>query len=350
MKVENKVHKCISQYSSLSSAVFCTQCGVFMSRSKNASKFYRSEKYNLVEPFRLDGNLLLSEMVKKQHINRIYKPQAHFIKYRIELLGFMRYLIDRLQYSQCTFYLGVGILDTVLSQFKVGNDKLKLVCFMALHMAAKMEESSDKIPELSIIVKLFENLFNFEEMQEWEINILRSLGYNMYLKTPFTFIEYFLSRGVVNKSELQREVASELEEEINKFENKIMQITELSAKDYYFNSFSPVVVASAIIACARKAMRFPTDWSADLTILTGQKLEDIRECSKALYGHYMNSTKNGMEVEETKVSKPRSKSSTRTIDSDTSVDILDKSVKNQDNVEGSKAGKILIIDTDEKRA
>lgn len=299
MTVRNQVHNCISRNSNPSTASFCACCGVYMSQLKTGPVFFRTQQYRVTDPFRLDANLLLSEMIKKQNNNRIYVKNAHFVKYRSELLRFLKYLRARLEYSQRTYYLAVSILDCFLSQYKVENDHLKLFCFMALHMTAKMEENSPKVPEISVIIRLFENKYSDEDIENWEIAITKAMNYNLNLKTPYTFVEHFLSKGIVCSFDLNCRSEVQADAQLSQFEDIVMELLDLSSTNYDFYNYSPVNVACAVIACARKSICIKSTWSADLELLTTKKIREFEECLSTLL-KLNGDASDLMEVENTK--------------------------------------------------
>ena len=320
-----------------------------MSQSRNSTLYYRSEKYNIIDPYRLDGNLILSEMIKKQESNRLYNPQAQYTKYRSELLGFVKYIQGRLEYSQRTYYLGVSILDNLLSQYNIEKGQLKLVCFMALHMAAKMEESYEKIPELGLIAKLFEDKFEIQDIKDWEVSLSKSVGHNFNIRTPYTFIEFFLSKGIVNDQDVNSQDINEIEEEINKFEGLVMSFLQICTNNYEFYKFDPLTIAASAIVCAKKVAGYEKYWSRDLEQLTTMKLQDLETCAKMMYKIHKGTENTSMEIEETKSVNSNSRTSLKTDYSGRCVDSTVKmavEVAHHEQVSG--ATDFMGSDTDEE--
>lgn len=294
MKNEYQVHKCVSINVESSLAQFCVYCGVYISRSADAPKYYRSIKYDVIDSFKTDENAVLSEMIKKQCINRSYNPNNRFINCRSDLISFLRFFSERLDYSFRTFYLGISILDNFLTQHDVQNNKLKFIAFICLNMAAKMEENSDKIPQVEVIARLFEGKTNIEELQEWEIAIFKSLGYNLNIKTSYLFVHHLLSKGVIDELDAVKSPDNDIDIILNRFENLVMSFLDLSLRQYEFYRYSPIVVASAAIACARKACGFAEYWPKDLQELTSVYQEDIGTCFQSLYHLYYDNSYNNI--------------------------------------------------------
>lgn len=80
----------------------------------------------------------LSNLIKKQGINRYYNPVASHLQVREQIVKWIKYLAKKLSYSRKTLHLSIAYLDSVFSQFNVEEDEYKLICFVCLYMAAKM--------------------------------------------------------------------------------------------------------------------------------------------------------------------------------------------------------------------
>lgn len=284
-KSEHKTqkHRCITANTSISRCNFCRICGVYMSMSTPKSIYYRSAKYNTVDPFRLDSNMVLSELIKKQSQNRYYNTQAHHLGYRNELIGFVEEISLKLEYSETTFHLALGMLDAILSLYAIDKKQLKMVCFMALNLAAKMEENNSKIPELNAIAQLFENKFDLEDLANCEVLLAKVLGYNMNIKTPYTFITHFLSKGVVSDSDIGRLSAQHTETKMIEFEKLVLLFLQISNTYYEFYQFTSIAVATSVIACARRLSGFDLCWTHELENLTHVTYSSIKQCCALLY-------------------------------------------------------------------
>lgn len=63
-------------------------------------------------------------------------------------------------------------MDSIFLLSLVREEEQKLVCFVCLQLAAKIEEKSHKIPYLEIILEYFGNYFKREQFESCEINIV----------------------------------------------------------------------------------------------------------------------------------------------------------------------------------
>ena len=276
-------HRCVTSNTASSKCHFCRICGIHMSKNSNGPKYFRSEKFDVLDPFRVDGNVAIIQMVQKQSNNRYYNTQANHISYRNELIGFVEELAVKLDYKESTFHLAIGILDALLSLYTIDRKQIKIVSFMALNLAAKMEENNSKIPEMNAIGQLFENEFSYDELVSCETLLTKVLGYNLNIKTPFTFVEHFLSKGVVSDKDLHVKTQYQINEKIEQFEKLVSFFLQTTLNHYNFYKYTSVAVAASAIACARKLMGFENIWTSELENLTLVRWESIEQCSMMLF-------------------------------------------------------------------
>lgn len=115
---------------------------------------------------------------RKEAVDWIAKVHAHF--------GF----------GPLCAYLSINYLDRFLSAYELPKGKawrMQLLAVACLSLAAKMEET--EVP-LSIDLQVGESRFVFEArtIQRMELLVLSTLSWRMQAITPFSFIDYFLSK------------------------------------------------------------------------------------------------------------------------------------------------------------
>lgn len=327
-------HKCVSRESTESACRFCTLCGVHMSSAKNGPVYHRAEQYRLVDLYRLDANIILRQMVAKQAVNRHYSPRAKYIKSRAELLDFLEYLAEKLEYSQTTYYLGVAVLDAVLSQFAVHRKQIKLICFMSLQLAAKMEESNSRVPEVSTVRSLFHDKYDDEEINSCEEMISVMLNHSFGIKTPFSFVEHFLSKGVVSSNDIGNVSAKAVTDRVNSYERAVVRFLDVSVYDYGFYAYNALTVAAASLLCARRLEKFECEWPEELAKLTGVSYENVKKCADQLFDRFKQMNSKASSIDPTsnnKTSSPTGLSLTKTSSVDT-IESLSSNKKQSDKI------------------
>lgn len=286
------IHECFSTNGLSERCRFCKVCGIYMPRPQgpnfgsNANRFYRSPRFTLVDPTGANSNTILEQMIARQSINRYYNVSVHNLQNRTSLIEWMQCICQNLEYSLTTFHLSVAYLDAIFSLYIVKENQLKLIGYLAIYLAAKMEEEDSKIPTIKQTVKMFKDEFSVDEIINCEKFMCKILSYSLNLKTPFLFLMFFFSKGFVSTADLQ---SLSLSEEITKYVENLEKLAlfflDLSTKHYEFYQFTSIAVAATAIACARKCAG-ASSWSIDLEKLTFVSWEAIKDCSQMLIARF----------------------------------------------------------------
>ena len=80
--------------------------------------------------------------------------------------------------------------------------KVEVVTISALLLAAKFDENDTTVPNLIYFKNLMENYFiTLDDIQKYEIICLNILEYKLNYITPYHFINFFLSHGIIFNDE-----------------------------------------------------------------------------------------------------------------------------------------------------
>lgn len=207
-----------------------------------------------------------------------YNENAYHLDARHELTTWMLHVSYKLRYSARTYHLGVNLLDALLSCCVVELEHIKIVTYIALHLAAKMEESIDKVPSFASVAELFNYEFNEEQLKIAEVEMFTTLGYSLYRRTALVELEDMLQQGVVFCDEAQIYGQSiNLENAFawaNQFLNRVEQEVLLS---YNLTKYHPRVVAASLIFIARRTMGMDP-WTERLARMTNIYIGNMEAC------------------------------------------------------------------------
>ena len=286
------VHECISNNLLSERCHFCQVCGVYLPQSLCPQKdpatrcFYRSRRFTIPDPSCSNSNIILEQMIARQSVNRYYNVCAQNLHRRAPLIDWMQGLCQSLQYSLTTFYLAVAYLDAIFSLYVIKESQLKLIGYISIYMAAKMEEEDSKILTIKQTVKMFRDEFTEEEIINCEKFMFKILGYNASLKTPFGFLMFFFSKGFVCGSDLQNlKTQADIWNYIENIEKLAIFLMDVSIKNYEFYQFTSIAIAATALACARKCVGIRS-WSADLEQLTFVSWDAIKDCRKMMFANF----------------------------------------------------------------
>lgn len=291
------LHRCETLNRSDESSHFCQNCGAFLpkdslmfdergigtllcSKELEGEKVVRSRNYVMRDTHGANSANVLSQMIKKQSKNRYYNTHPHHLLYRRKVFDWMESLVAKFGYQQSTLHLAVGYFDAVLSLFTVTTAQIKLIAYICLFIAAKMEEKDEKIPLIEEAFKLFDKEFTSFEILNCEKLVFKILDYQLNTKTPYSFAVFFLSKGVLQVNEIPSAYAhlEARETFAKKLEDLVVALVSRSLRDYNFYQFTSIAVAAAAIALARKIMKIPNDWSKGLEELTLLSWVAIKDC------------------------------------------------------------------------
>lgn len=136
-------------------------------------------------------------------------------------------------------YLSINYMDRFLSAYELPKGRtwtMQLLAVSCLSLAAKVEETD--VPQtLDLQVGDSKFVFEAKTIQRMELLILTTLKWRMQSITPFSFIEYFLSKINDDQSSLR---------------SSISQSTQLiisTIKGIDFLEFKPSEIAAAVATC-----------------------------------------------------------------------------------------------------
>jgi len=222
---------------------------------------------------------------KKFKIGDYIKDQPHINKQmRLLLVDWMVEVQQQLEFNHEILYLSVKLLDLYLNSKRIEKEKLQLLGGAAMLVACKFEERM--APPLDDFIYVSDNAYDRNELVKMEIDILRTLQYDIGAPLSYTFLRRY---GKCVKADM-------------KFLTLARFILELSLQEYKFASVKDSLKACAALYLALKmVVRYEminkttgnilitstenltaTEWNATLCHYTGAYLSDFIEYVPAL--------------------------------------------------------------------
>lgn len=282
-------HECVSSNSLSERCRFCRTCGIYMpiplSRGHGVSdtKFLRSNRFSFLEPNFSNFNTVIEELIARQSFNRYYNTSLSNTTFRGPAILWIECLCTNLSFSLTTFYLSVAYVDAILSLYTVKQQQLKLICYICVILAAKMEETDRKIPSLKQTVAMLNHEYTAQDIMAREKLVLNILGFQLNLKTPFIFLVLFFTKGFLSEADMQGvPIQDNLPAYIHNIENLAWFFMDMMVRNYEYYQFTSIAVAAAALTCARICAGIRA-WSADLERLTFVSWDAIQECLRMLF-------------------------------------------------------------------
>lgn len=191
-------HKCTAQARTDVPLSFCKLCGITMPAS--GVKFYRSSAFG--SSGGIDQAANLNHMLRKQHLNRFYNEEATHRVIRQRILDFMRRKHSRFQKEPEVFYKGMALVDSVFSRHQVFHDRVEVVVLLCLHLAAKFDEPFSKYRPDRSFFRFAMRSNSFRDLCFMEKELIRILGFQLDVQTPFHFLNFFNSRGLISQKDI----------------------------------------------------------------------------------------------------------------------------------------------------
>lgn len=228
----------------------------------------------------------------KFKVDDYIKQQPHINKQmRLLLVDWMVEVQQQLEFNHEILYLSVKLLDLYLNSKIIEKEKLQLLGGAAMLCACKFEERM--APPLDDFIYVSDNAYDRNELVKMEIDILRTLKYDIGIPLSYTFLRRYAK---CVKADM-------------KFLTLARFILELSLQDYKF-----AVVKDSLKACAALYLALKmansyeannksngktcliintdnlsdTEWNTTLCHYTGAYLNDFIEYIPALNELVMN--------------------------------------------------------------
>lgn len=278
-------HSCQASKTVHGPLLFCALCGLYLpcSSTNRIIKTFRSPLLPATEVMSCNPNQELLNMTLKQQKNRYFNPNAFHLSFRNQLVEWISGISKKLEFNSPTIHLAVAILDTIMSQYSVQENQVRILTFMSLYMAAKMEDHEDKLPTLESVSELFEYEFSVEDFINCERTIFTIVGYNLNLQTPYKFVSFFLFRGVLFDADFKfKEENPKITLITDNLERLCQLFLKASLMCYQVNRFTSLAVACCVIALARKYLDVAEIWPKHLERLAKCSFDSLKDCFSIL--------------------------------------------------------------------
>jgi len=151
--------------------------------------------------------------LNEKHLNSFY------LKHRKLLVDWMCEIGDLIKMAQSTIHHSVNIMDLYFSipEIKVspceeGKRKLQLITLTSLFISAKFNEKDSRGPTARDISQITKSKYSEQEIIEMELTILKTVQWDLMMKTPSDYISLFLYQGVVFSDDTVRSSLEHLRE------------------------------------------------------------------------------------------------------------------------------------------
>lgn len=226
-----------------------------------------------------EEKLILQAMIATQVNNRYFNQNAPHLKYRETVVLWLIDTVKKLNYKNSTMHSTIAYFDAISSLSLINLEQVKLVAFVCMYLAAKLEQKHAEIPTISDCLALFENQFSWKDFETCEALIFKMLKYRLNVITPFHFLSYFLTQEVIFEEDLELDQRANLSALAQRFAEECVLLLKASLLNYDFYRYTSLAVAAGILAAVRSRFNLKVAWNKSLEELTMVSYESIGSCA-----------------------------------------------------------------------
>ena len=347
----SQTSNCQNCSNSLNVQIACQICKDQQQTPKSAKNipYFFSNDIIVQNKYKIDEQAIFQQIIRKQDTNRYYNQSAFHLEVRLELISWLKQANDKLLYRESTFHLACAILDAVLSLYAIEERHIKLVSFMTVHLAAKLQEHDSKVVEISHIEEFFKGEFDIEEISKCEVMIFKILDYSVNIITPYSVAEFLVSDEVVSNKDngyLNTDGNADIINE--KFEKLIFLYIDASLLVYDFYHYSSVEIAVSAILLAINQLNMDEARIKHLETITKVKTDLLQDCMHNLHKackNYYNKELTEIVMKKSKeVREPFAKLNSNLERQSTAVCIKNSKVREDGEKENLKVSEFRIFD------
>ena len=133
-----------------------------------------------------------------------------YLEKRSNLINLIRGANSKLKFRSQTFFLAVYYMDLIFSRINDLVLKYEFYSICCLLIAAKFDEIDSNIPDLFHFQKICSSKFDhkiyftIDEIKKYEVYTIKALNYKLNYFTPYHFLIFFFSHGVVFYVEINK--------------------------------------------------------------------------------------------------------------------------------------------------
>lgn len=281
-----KTHRCAARVSTSSAVQCCSVCGICLDEGRE-DVYLRPDSLNHINFLVGDPVQILKNMVARQEVHRFYNTDLSCKEERLLIIEWMESLAAMLEFSSSTFHTACAILDVLMTLTTIEPANLKMIAYVCVNLAGKMEEPCKKLPTLASIAQLFQGSFTVDQFAHCEQVVFSMLGCSLSVMTPFNFATHFAFRGALSSSEVPHGSSAKA---MGDFEELMDYFLRATLDCYELYQYSALAVGAAVIACVRKHMGLAVFWPENLAALTGVSWTAIKGCCGLLDQHAQSSS------------------------------------------------------------
>ena len=164
-----------------------------------------------------------------------------------------------------------------------------MIAASCLLVAIKWNEKEEKVPSLYRLSKACNRLYSPLSFKPMEIKILNLLNFKLKIALPIDFVSYYVSESgcIFEDDSLANYNNLHLNEQSNLYLHKFaIFLLDICCQNYLFWSYTPSMLAFAVIIASRRALKIEPYFNKKLVNLCKYTPSQMVECFDSLWNEY----------------------------------------------------------------
>jgi len=217
--------------------------------------------------------------LKKTYIEHNYvKFGSTYLKYRKVVSEWMIEVCEYFDLHLTTSHAAIAYLDRLQPNEKCSRLEWQMLAISCILLSSKYNESEEHVPDLATLEEITQQSISNEIILNYELWILKKLGWKLTAHTPMAFLTSYLAEGVLFETDFSR--LYPLSDIKVIFWKEVEYLVSLCAFNSEFKKYLASDVACAIILEVRTNLDISPVWNNKLDGLVQENplsSEDIQE-------------------------------------------------------------------------
>eukprot|EP01017_Pseudomicrothorax_dubius_P015395 TRINITY_DN1775_c0_g1_i3.p1 TRINITY_DN1775_c0_g1~~TRINITY_DN1775_c0_g1_i3.p1 ORF type:complete len:469 (+),score=111.02 TRINITY_DN1775_c0_g1_i3:126-1532(+) len=242
-------------------------------------------------PTDFDPKAALADLLAGRRLPRPTKFPYNYVQQRRTMVDWLFRVAAGIQVHGRVVHLAVFYVDYLHAGAIVAESDLYVFATAALMLAAKAIENDERVPYITKMRLATAEAFTAQQLRKAELLLCERLEWRLQHPTTAEALEALLAMGVlfetdfIGDEQLTVERAASLATEMR---TTLHSAAELVLLDFEFYGSSDDILASSLIAFARRSIGITPLWNEQLEKLTGTDLAAFRNCLNRLIAKFDN--------------------------------------------------------------
>ena len=230
------------------------------------------KKKSQIERFQSSIDQILFTMFEEQLDHTFNTWSLGYTRYRGAVC---EWVIDVCRYFKLdlsTTHKAIVYLDRIQPDESYERVEWQMVAITCVLVAAKFNEKEEHLPPLSMFEDITHQKISTAQLLEYELWLLRSLGWELNAYPPLAFVNSFNTRSVIFRGDIIRGINNNNSDSMSELEKKRIQYTnDLATKCILCPDLKRIVAshqAAAIVYMSRRHLDIQPWWRQELETMT----------------------------------------------------------------------------------